>query len=192
MRKLFLQMKNLILLAVSIAFTFAGIAQQKPTDIDKSPLDVSYFPANYPILKMRGQTGGEPLARVLYSRPQKKGRNIFGEEVKYNEVWRMGANEATEIEVFKNGTIGGKKVSKGRYSLFCIPTESKWTIILNKDNYNWGSFMYRADKDLIRFDVPVQQNNESVEALTMYFENGNPHQLIILWDEVKVGIPVSF
>src|ERR1700712_3621398 len=121
-------MKKLIILA---AFVLAGhclMAQQKPTELDKSPMDVSYYPPNYPLLKMRGQISTDPLARILYSRPQKKGRDIFGEEVKYNEVWRLGANEATELELFKNATIGGRKIPKGRYTVYCVPSESKWTI----------------------------------------------------------------
>jgi hypothetical protein len=182
-------MKKLIIL---LGFVLAGqmlIAQQRPTDLDKSPLDVAYYPANFPILKMRGQAYGDPSARILYSRPQKKGRSIFGEEVKYNEIWRLGANEASEIELFKNAIIGGKKVPKGRYSLYCVPTENKWTIVLNKDNYSWGSFNYKADKDVVRIDVPVQKNNEVVEALTMYFDNG---ALQIMWDNLKVAVPVSF
>ncbi|MCW3108967.1 MAG: hypothetical protein JWQ09_3473, partial [Segetibacter sp.] len=148
-----------------------------------------YYPSNYPLLKMRGQTNSEPLARILYSRPQKKGRAIFGEEVKYNDVWRLGANEATEIELFKNATIGGKKIPKGRYSVYCIPTETKWTIVLNKDNYSWGSFTYKADKDVARIDVSVQKNGESVEALTIFFDNNS---WIIEWDTLKVAVPVAF
>lgn len=180
-------MKKLLFL---LAFAATGVmAQQKPTELDKSPLDVIYYPANYPILKMRGQGGSEPLARILYSRPQKKGRSIFGEEVKYNEVWRLGANEATELEVFKNANFGGKKIAKGRYSLYCIPTESKWTIVVNKDNYSWGSFTYKPEKDVARIDVPVQKNAESVEALTMFFDNNS---LIVEWDTLKVAVPVSF
>ena len=177
------------------AFVIASLssnAQQKATDLDKSPLDITYYPANYPILKMRGQANGEPLARIVYSRPQKKGRSIFGEEVKYNEVWRVGANEATEIELFKNAMIGGKKIPKGRYSLYCIPTESKWTIIFNKDLYSWGSFMYRTEKDIARIDVPVKRNTEEVEALTMYFESAGTNHLVIMWDMLKVNVPVSF
>lgn len=165
------------------------MAQQKPTDIDKSPLDVSYYPANFPILKMRQQANGEPSARILYSRPQLKGRNIFGGEVKYNEVWRLGANEATELELFKNAVIGGKKIPKGRYTLYCIPTENKWTLIINKDNYSWGSFIYKSDKDVARIDVPVQKITEPVEALTIYFENSS---LVVMWDTIKVNVPVSF
>ncbi len=165
------------------------MAQQKPTDLDKSPLDVSYYPANYPIAKMRGQANGEPAARILYSRPQLKGRSIFGEEVKYNEVWRVGANEATEIEFFKNAVIGGKKIPKGRYTLYCIPTPTKWTMIINKDSYTWGSFTYKSDKDVARIDVPVQKVTDPAEALTIYFENSS---IAIMWDTLKVNVPVSF
>lgn len=182
-------MKRVIFL---VGFVLAGqllMAQPKPTDLDKSPMDISYYPPNYPILKMRGQANGEPSARIIYSRPQKKGRDIFGQEVKFNEVWRLGANEATELELFKNATIGGKKIPKGRYTLYCIPTETKWTIVVSKDNYSWGSFTYKSDKDVARIDVPVQKNSEITEALSMYFENNN---LVILWDYIKVEVPVSF
>jgi hypothetical protein len=165
------------------------LAQQKPTDLDKSPMDVSYYPPNYPIAKMKGQVGGDPLARIIYSRPQKKGREIFGEEVKYGEVWRLGANEATEIELFKSGTIGGKKIQKGRYTIYCIPTEAKWTIAINKDNYSWGSFTYKQEKDVARIDVPIQKNAENVEALTMYFDNNS---WVIEWENLKATIPVAF
>ena len=182
-------MKRLFFLLGFVLSVYCVTAQQKQTDLDKSPMDVSYFPPNYPILKMKGQINGEPLARVLYSRPQKKGREIFGEEVKYGEVWRLGANEATEIELFKNGTIGGKKISKGRYTVYCVPSETKWTIVLNKDNYSWGSFTYKQEKDVARIDVPVQKNTENVEALTMYFEN---NAWVILWENLRVAIPVAF
>ena len=182
-------MKKLALLS---GFILAGqllMAQPKPTELDKSSMDISYFPPNYPISNMKGQATGNPLARIIYSRPQKREREIFGEAVKYNEVWRLGANEATELELFKNGSIGGKSIAKGRYTLYCIPTETKWTIIVNKDNYAWGSFNYKSDKDVARIDVPVQKNDEVTEAFSMYFEKGS---LMILWDELKVAVPVSF
>src|SRR5919112_1665814 len=112
-------MRKIILLITVVLAGQLLQAQPKPTDLDKSPMDVSYNPANYPILKMQGQANGEPLARLLYSRPQKKGREIFGQEVKYNLVWRLGANESTELELFKNGMIGGKNIPKGRYTIYC-------------------------------------------------------------------------
>lgn len=182
-------MKKLFVFAAFVATSHCVIAQQKPTDLDKSPMDVSYYPANYPLLKMRGQVNADPLARILYSRPQKKGRDIFGEEVKYSEVWRLGANEATELELFKNATIGGKKIPKGRYTVYCIPAETKWTIVLNKDNYSWGSFTYKPEKDVARIDVPLQKNTESVEAFTMFFDNKS---WVIEWDNLKASLPISF
>ena len=175
-----------ILMTANIAFA------QKSPELDKSPLDIAYYPANYPILKMRGQSTGEPNARILYSRPQKKGREIFGGEVKYDEIWRMGANESTEIELFKNATIGGKKIPKGKYNMFCIPSETKWTIIINKDLFSWGSFNYNKEKDVARIEIPVQKSAETVEAFTMFFETGSSNNLVIMWEGVKVQVPVSF
>lgn len=94
----------LLLLNVSAAY-----CQSKPNELDKSPLDIAYYPTNYPLLKMRGQAQGDPFARIIYSRPQKKGRELFGNEVKFDEVWRLGANESTELELFKSGMIGRKE-----------------------------------------------------------------------------------
>lgn len=182
-------MKKIVFLAAFVLAAQFAMAQPKLTDLDQSPMDISYYPPNYPHSKMQGKVSEEPSARVIYSRPQKKGREIFGQEVKYKEVWRLGANEATELELFKNATIGGKKIPKGRYTLYCIPTETKWTIVVSKDNYTWGSYAYKSDKDVARIDVPVQKNNEVTEALTMYFTDNN---LEILWENNKVDVPVTF
>src|SRR5215213_9902757 len=76
--------------------------------LDKSPMDMSYFPSDYPILKTQNKATASPVARVVYSRPQKDNRVIFGNLVEYNKVWRLGANEATEIEFFKDVSIAGK------------------------------------------------------------------------------------
>lgn len=178
---------------IALCFALTAMAQQKPTDLDKSPLDVCYYPSNFPILKMKGQAAEEPYARVVYSRPQKKGREIFGNEVKYNEVWRLGANEATELELFRPAKLGNTKLAKGRYSLFCIPTANKWTIVVNKDVFSWGSFTYKSDKDVARIEVPVQTTDEDVEAFTMYFDNAKSGAVLqILWENLKVGLPISF
>ncbi len=183
--------KFLILIAVVFASTIVN-AQQKVTEVDKSALDVTYFPANYPILKMNGKAKDLPVARVLYSRPLKTNRSIFGGIVKYGELWRLGANEATEFEVFKNVKVSGKIVPKGRYTLFCIPYENKWTIIINKDNFSWGSFTYNQKKDLMRVDIPVQASEENAEALTMYFEEkGTGANLVMMWDNVKASLPIT-
>jgi hypothetical protein len=184
-------MKQLITTLCLFA-ALAGLAQQKPTELDKSPMDMSYWPANYPILKMSGKAKDQPVARIIYGRPLKNGRIIFGGIVNYNEMWRLGANEATEIETFSTLKIGGKTLAKGRYTVYCLPTENKWTIIINKDNFCWGNFTYDIKKDLIRTEIDVEKNTESVEAFTIYFEEAkNGATLIFLWDDIKTSLPIT-
>ncbi|HRI21421.1 MAG TPA: DUF2911 domain-containing protein [Panacibacter sp.] len=178
--------------ALLCLLSFSVFAQQKPTDLDKSPMDMSYEPANYPILKMNGKAGDQPIARVIYGRPQKTGRQIFGGIVNYNQVWRMGANEATEIEFFKNVKIDGKTVAKGRYSMYAICNENKWTIILNTEKDIWG-LSYNQKKDILRTDVPVKNTDSPVEAFTIYFDEvKGGANMNILWDSVRVALPISF
>lgn len=153
---------------------------------------MSYWPANYPLLKMSGKAQDQPVARIIYGRPLKNGRAIFGGIVKYNDLWRLGANEATEVEFFSNVKIAGKPLAKGRYTLFCIPNESKWTLIFSKDNFVWGSFTYDSKKDVLRADADVEKNTENVEAFTMYFDETKAGaNMVILWDDVKTTLPVT-
>src|SRR5687767_15925362 len=78
--------------------------------IDKSPMDMSHFPTGYPLLKIQGKANESLKMRVIYSRPQLNGRRAFGELRELGKVWRLGANEATEIEFFKDVKIDGRKV----------------------------------------------------------------------------------
>ena len=96
--------------------------------------------------------------KVTYGRPYKKGRPVFGSLVPYGKVWRCGADEATTITFAKDGTFGGKAVKAGTYALFVIPTETKWTIILNGNAKQWGAFDYEKNKskDVLQADVPVK------------------------------------
>ena len=154
---------------------------------------MGYYPANYPVLKIQDKITEPLAARVVYSRPQKAGRTIFGGLVKYGEVWRLGANEATEIEFFKQVHIGGKKIPKGRYTLFAIVNESSWTFIINKENDTWGSFRYDPKKDVVRTTVTVQKNDAVLESLAMAFEKATGgFNLIVAWDNVKTVLPVTF
>jgi Protein of unknown function (DUF2911) len=183
------QKRMIVTMIAAILMATFTQAQMQPTELDKSPMDMSYSPNAFPIMKFQGKAAGTPNARVVYSRPQKRGRSIFGGEVRFNEIWRMGANENTEIEFFKDATFGGKKIAKGRYTIFCIPAADSWTIIVNKDADNWGNFNYNVKKDVARFSVPVQKT-DPVENFTMYFDAVN--NLLIMWDDVKIAIPVSF
>lgn len=181
-----------LLVSVACLFMMLTAQAQKPTDLDKSPMDMSYWPNNYPDLKWKGKAKAMPVARVIYGRPLKNGRNIFGNIQKYGEVWRLGANEATEIEFFSNVKIGGKLVNKGRYTMYCIPYENKWTLIFNRDNYSWGHFKYNPKKDVVRKDVDLDKSNDIVEAFTMYFEETRTGaNLIFLWDDLKAVLPIT-
>jgi hypothetical protein len=186
-----IMMTRNILLACAMFCLTAQLSAQIP-EVDKSPLDISYAPANYPILKIQGkQKSPMPLARVIYSRPQKNGRQLFGAEIKYGDLWRLGANEATEIEFFRNVTISGKNIPKGKYSLFCIPQADQWTIILNKDLFSWGSFSYNQSADIARVNVAATKNiGTNIEYFTMVFNESN--QLNIMWSDIKVTVPITF
>ncbi|MCB0739845.1 MAG: DUF2911 domain-containing protein, partial [Chitinophagaceae bacterium] len=161
--------------------------------VDKSPMDMAYYPHHYPSLKLQNKVTEPLAARIIYSRPQIKGREIFGTLVKYGEVWRLGANEATEIQFFRNVIINGKMIHKGRYTLYALVNQDNWTMILNRETDIWGAFKYDAAKDVIRVSVPVQHTDEPVEYLSMLFEKAaGGCNLVIAWDKVQVAMPITF
>ena len=182
---------TLILLALGMQATTQITTAQLPP-LDKSPMDISYYPVNYPLLKIENKLT-EPLAlRLIYSRPQLNGRRIFGELQKFGEVWRLGANEATEIEFFKDVKINKTKIKKGRYTLYCIPYADKWTLIVNKDNDIWGAFKYDQLKDVVRMDVPIIKT-DTTEVLTIIFEKSSTGaNMQMYWDDVKAVLPIEF
>lgn len=207
--------KNLLAILLPVIFFSCKEAEKKPavndtpskteatvkvlppisnyTNPDRSPMDMVYFPTDYPLLKMAGKTSSPPLMRIIYSRPQKQGRPIFGGLVKYDTPWRLGANEATEIEFFSPATVQGKSVKPGRYILYCIPQETKWTLVLNSNLYSWGLEQNRQ-KDLMQFEVPVEKNNLVIEYFTIASEKKSDKgtEIIFLWDDIKAKLPVSF
>ena len=151
-----------------------------------------YFPVDYPVLKMSGKNVPDLVARVIYSRPHREGRKIFGGLLKYGEVWRLGANEATEIELFKRVSIQGKTVQPGRYVLYCIPNQDKWIVVLNKNVFSWG-LSFPPEDDISRFEIPVETLNASTEFFTMFFEPTNKGaNLVMTWDQILTRLPLQF
>jgi hypothetical protein len=160
--------------------------------IDISPMDMSYFPVNYSQRKMTHDITTPPVMRVIYSRPHRQGRAIFGSLLKYGERWRLGANEASEIEFFQNVTIQDKKVSAGRYVIYCIPYPDKWTIILNNDLYTWG-LKIDSTKDLMHFDIPIKKTSTDFEYFTAVFKPIiNGAELVMAWDDTEGRLPINF
>jgi len=181
-----------MVIAILTMLSLTMQAQSKLPPVDKSPMDMSYYPASYPVLKIQDKLTEPLVARVIFSRPQKNGRTIFGELLEYGNVWRLGANEATELEFFTNVKIGNTTVKKGRYTLYCIPLADKWTLILNKDTDTWGAFKYSAAKDVVRIDVPVQWQAEVLDSFVMAFDKMPIGAgLIIAWDNFKVVLPIQ-
>ena len=125
---------------------------------------------------------------LSYSRPNVKGRKIFGGLQPYGEVWRTGANTATTIEFSEDVIIEGNKVPAGKYGLFTIPGENEWTIILNKTWKQWGAYSYKQSDDLLRFTVKAKDMGESMETFTMQFINATTKSadLIMVWDKTFV------
>ena len=184
--------KTAFLFLWSLLVTFATIAQSDFPEVDKSPMDMCYFPAQFPNLKTQDKKTEPLTARVIYSRPKKEGRQIFGGVVEYGKLWRLGANEATEIEFYRPVTIGTKKIVKGRYTLYAIVNEKSWTFIVNKETDVWGSFKYSTAKDVARIEVPVEQLKNPVESLVMNFESDSKAiRLVVAWENVKVALPIS-
>lgn len=158
---------------------------------DKSSMDMAYFPDNFAHDRKEGE---KAMIRVTYSRPMKNGRTVFGELEPYGKVWRTGANEATEIKLYEPITFNGKKIKAGSYSLFTIPGEKEWTIILNNDLDYWGAYKYNEKSDVIRFTVPVTDLNSTVEAFTIQFEDkgDNKGSMWLAWDQTAVEVPFQY
>lgn len=131
--------------------------------------------------------------KVVYGQPFKKGRTVFGSLEKWGQVWRAGANEATEITFTRDVKLDGKVLRAGTYTLFMIPNPDRWTVILNTDLGQWGAYNYKPEKDIMRFDVRVGKNSQIFEALTYKFnEIPTGTELSLMWDDVRVAIPIQF
>jgi hypothetical protein len=174
-------MKNsTFLTTITFAFIFIfslNMNAQKFAGLDKSPLDIAYF---------RTDRNASPMAKVIYSRPQLKGRDL-STLAPNGKVWRTGANEATEIKFYQDTKFGDKMVKAGTYSLYTIPGDKEWTIILNKDLDVWGAFGYKESNDVLRVMAPVSKG-DPIEAFSIAFDNGN---MYLAWGATRVTIPIS-
>lgn len=130
-----------------------------------------------------------------YSRPNVKGRKIFGVGTlqPYGEVWRTGANQATVIKFSDDVTIEGNKIPAGEYGLFSIPGKDEWTIIINKTAKQWGAYEYKQADDVARFTVKPSVVKDLVETFTMQFANVKPAtcDLTFMWEHTAVTMHLA-
>lgn len=136
--------------------------------------------------------------RVFYNRPFKKGREIFGGLVPYDEVWRTGANEATTFETSKDLHIEDKVLKKGKYSLWTIPGEETWKVIFNSEYGQWGigsdgEANRDPQKDVLTVEVHAVQQQRVFEQFTISFEKvGEDAEMVLIWDKTLVAVPFSY
>lgn len=191
-------MKKIIAIALTCLATYATTNGQDFSKLDKSPLDMVYYPAR---AAFRGfaKTSEEkisqtPKIRVIYSRPAAAGRAIFGELVPFGQPWRIGANESTEIQFFTPVSINGTVLPAGRYSMIAIPTKDSWTIKFNFDVDLWGAYSYRPEMDVASITVPTASSNEQINdfSITLYEASKAVAHLKIGWDKTVVEVPITF
>jgi hypothetical protein len=133
--------------------------------------------------------------KIVYSQPHKKGREIFGKLVPYEQVWRAGANEATEITVTRDVFVAGQLLPAGTYSLLAIPYKDNWVIIFNRDVGQWGSYNYNEKNDALRVVAPVTilENNVVFEPFTIKVDqNNNKATILFIWDRTQASLNVDF
>jgi len=156
---------------------------QKFSSLDKSPLDIASYPSIY--------KNSDKEMKVIYSRPQLKNRTL-SKLAPNGKVWRTGANEAAELVLYKDFNIGGTAVKAGTYSLFTIPGDKEWTVILSSDLNVWGSYSYNKANDVARINVPVSTNTDSIEAFSIALEEGEKGvDMYLAWSTIIVKVPFT-
>ncbi|MCF0071645.1 DUF2911 domain-containing protein [Dyadobacter sp. CY261] len=176
--------KNLLIVSALIVVTLAGFWGARKYTKSFSPEAVA-----------ETRLDGSEIS-ITYGQPRKKGRLIFGREqdkalLPYGKVWRTGANEATIIDFEKDVIMGGKRVKAGSYSLFSVPGQSSWKIILNSETGQWGT-EYNDGKNVMNVEVPIRIRPTVQEIFHIYFEQiPNGVNMILSWDQTEALIPFT-
>ncbi len=179
--------KNTIISTLAFALLLlvsTAVEAQKFGGLDKSPMDAAAYPSDY--------RNADKAIKIVYSRPQLKGRSL-SKLAPNGKVWRTGANEAVELTLYKDMKLGGTAVKAGTYTLYTIPGDSEWTVIVSSDLNTWGSYFYNEANDVARATVPVSQGDESLEAFSMTFSEGDSGSILLHmgWDKVRVSVPFT-
>lgn len=129
---------------------------------------------------------------IDYSSPRAKGRQIFGGLVPYGQIWRAGANEATTFVPMEDLKVGGKDVAAGNYTIFTVPDQSKWTLVISKKNGEWGTAYPGPSQDLVRVDMKVSKLPAPVENFTIAFDkSGDGCTLRMEWESTRASVDIA-
>lgn len=169
-------MKKLLIMLFAACSAFAEIRLPQPSPAATVSQDV-----------------GISKVTVTYHRPGVRGRKVWGELVPLGEVWRLGANEATTVELSHDATVNGHAVPAGKYSLFAIPKAGQWTYVLNKQPKQWGAYFYKADQDLLRFDVKTEviEPREWFD-IDLAPVNDRAIRVDVAWEKVRAPFTIEF
>lgn len=183
-------MKKAILLSSMLFIGAISANAQTFRGLDASPMDKAFYPDNF----SHDRKGDDKaLVRVTYSRPAKKNREVIGKLVPFGKVWRVGADESTEIKFYQDATIQGQKIKAGTYALFAIPGETEWTIILNKDLDYWGAYSYKEADDVLRVKVPAKKTADNIENFSIQFAKADGGAVMKFgWENTVVETPITF
>ena len=135
---------------------------------------------------------GTARVTVTYSRPAVKGREIWGGLVPYGQVWRLGANDATTLEVSEACKVAGHELPGGSYALFAIPAKDKWTIVVNSQSKQWGAYFRDPKKDVFTFEV-TPSAGAHVEWLEyrLHPESARVLRVEMAWEKLRISFPVE-
>jgi hypothetical protein len=160
-----------------LVLSVLAVAQQKPLSPRKTA-DHTF-------------TDGKKIT-IDYGSPSVRGRKIMGGLVPYGKVWRTGANEATGFVTDANLTIGGTQVPAGKYTLYTLPGEKSWLLVINKQTGQWGT-EYDQSQDLARIPLKLDSLGSPVEQMTFSFDNTGPDSanLVLAWENTKLSVQVK-
>lgn len=155
--------KNVFVIAflAIVLMVSSEMSAQEFAKLDVSPMDAAAYPTSY--------KESNKMVKIVYSRPQLKGRTV-AELAPNDKVWRTGANEAAEITFYKDVNFGGEDVKAGSYTLFTIPGDDEWTVILSSAKNVWGSYFYNESEDVVRVMGTVSESEELIEAFSIAFD----------------------
>jgi hypothetical protein len=166
-----------LLVLIAIASLAAGmLAQQKPPASPPGEASVKFDDGN--------------TVTIKYSRPSMRGRKIYGELVPYGQVWRTGANAATSLTTSANLDVGGTNVPAGNYTLYTLPGESSWQLIINKQTGQWGT-EYQQGQDLARIPMKVAKLASPMETFTISLDKTGAKAATLKFDWELTGASVN-
>lgn len=171
---------------------FQGVAERVPA-VDLAAARAAYTDRPLGALSQRDTTrfeigGGQ--AWIDYGRPAKRGREVFGTVVPWEQVWRLGANAATQFHTPVDVTLGGATVPAGTYTLWVVPSPKSWKLIVNKQTGQWGT-VHQPEQDLVRVDMKVESLPQPVEVLTIEHVTAGGGALQVSWDRTRATVPLK-